>query len=77
MFVMVQFFKLLNLLYFYMHSGYFRYINLACIFKSSEVAFKLATSFVVTRLVRCSKATWGINSFFILQIILIFYLLVS
>jgi hypothetical protein len=28
----------------------FRYINLACIFKSNEVAFKLATSFVGERL---------------------------
>ena len=73
----VIYFKVVEPSIFYMHPGYFRYINLACIFKSNEVAFKLATSFVVTRLVRCSKATWGINSFFILQIILVFYLLVS
>ena len=48
-----------------MHSCYFRYINLACIFKSNEVAFKLATSFVVTRLVRALKPL-GVS---ILQII--------
>ena len=37
-----------------------RYLDLSCLFKTNELVFKMATSFVVARLVRNKDATkWG------------------